>query len=624
MTGISERLNEPFVTGGPSIPGDGSALPVSIDGRSYLVDTSRNTPMQERFRRQPVQLLNSQQNIDKGESALTTPEVWRRTYQSWHHGMGQKVADREDSDPFRYDWSKGINPWERWEISLLHDTEKVAEDDFAEGLIVNGCTVMLSADRLSLKVESATASTTFAFPFSLQHWVSSDGYTIYALGSDRMLRTYKLDLTPTTVTVTLVTAKTTGIPAGETVSLLLLLNFKAVACTTAGKVYDVTKSVSEDVATATAVYAMPTPDVSFIAGCAGRRSIFLMARSGSSGKTFVHMFDISRPADDAPLDTLLYSGVAAELPDGEKGRALYSYLGYIAIGTDKGFRFSVVGEGITYGPLIETPGPVTAFEGQGKFLYYALSGFDGNVGIGRADLSEFIAPLQPTYASDLMSSEDSDDPVTFIVTTPSGKMRFGTAGSGVWQETDTYVDEGKIVLSRWTFNVVDTKIGLYITTQTSDGTGGGGTLSALYGDSTNPVPLGSYIDANQKFDLSGYPFDSVALQGTLTANPANTNTPKAFAVELRATYARGKASEWQVPCILHDEVEMDNGAVVALNVVDDYDHLMSLYESGRPFLYVEDGRQWTVNATDFVWSPQERSTRSGWQGVFTLYFREIR
>ena len=124
--------------------------------------------------------------------------------------------------------------------------------------------------------------------------------------------------------------------------------------------------------------------------------------------------------------------------------------------------------------------------------------------------------------------------------------------------------------------------------------------------------------------MSGVTFNTATLVCRLTPNAANTATPKIYGLELRSTYARGKASEWQVPCILHDEIEMDNGTVIARDVIEDYDHLMSLYESGRAFQYVEDGRVWTVNATDFIWSPQERSVRSGWQGVYTLYFREIR
>ena len=118
MTSIDERLDEPYRLSGPGAAQDMSALPVTIDNRAYLIDTSRNTPFQERFRRSSLQLLNTQQNIDKGESALTPPEVWRRLYQSWHHGAGQRFADRENSDPYRFYTSKGIDVWDQWEMKL--------------------------------------------------------------------------------------------------------------------------------------------------------------------------------------------------------------------------------------------------------------------------------------------------------------------------------------------------------------------------------------------------------------------------------------------------------------------------------------------------------------------------
>ena len=162
MGGIRERLDEPYQQAGqPSDPAS-TVLPVTLDGRSYLVDTSRNTPLQERFRRSSVQLLNSQQNIDKGESALTTPEVWRRTYKSWHHGAGQRFADREDSDMYRFDTCKGVNVWERWEVTLLHDTERIYDNAAVDGLMANSHTVHLSSSQKMLHITDGKISTPLA------------------------------------------------------------------------------------------------------------------------------------------------------------------------------------------------------------------------------------------------------------------------------------------------------------------------------------------------------------------------------------------------------------------------------------------------------------------------------
>lgn len=644
--GISERLNEPYASRVKKTPGGGGSdeevtgggpggyypdpdklpLPVSIAGRSFLVDTSRQTNQQERFRRQSVQLLNTQQNTDKGESALTTPEIWRRTSKSWHHGMGQKFAERDDSDEYRYDWSKGINPWERWEITLLHRTEQKSSNPTFSGVQANGHTVALRSTKQQVFVTDGDISTTLDFTYA--QLIATDGYYLYALGTDAKLRVYEIVNNGLTITMVLKGAVVTVPLAGDQPNLMFVANYKLIVTTESAKVYDLTAFITAAVTSGTVpalpkpVYTPPVPGEVFVSGCAGKKALYAMSVNGD--KTIIHGFTLTRGSGDGPLDVLLYDGVAAELPDGELGNVIYNYLGYIAIGTSKGFRFAVLGEGITYGPLIETPNPVTAFEGQSRFLYYALSGFRDDNGIGRADLSQFVDDLQPAYASDLMSGVTTPDRVTFINTLANGKTAFGLASGGVYIESDLYVPQGQIVTSKWTFNVVDPKLGMYVNTHTSVGTGGKGRAFISYDTSANEYFLGEFLEAQQRFNMTGATFYSAQLRAELEPNDDATATPKIYSTEIRCTYIRGKASEWQVPCILHDEIEMDNGTVIGRDVLDDYRHLLFLVESGQQFHYVEDGKEWTVYATDFIWSPQERSQTAGWQGVFTIYFREVR
>jgi len=625
--GTSERLNDPYLIGGSAGAGDGSVLPVVIDGHSYLVDTSRQTNQSERFRRSSLQLLNTQQNLDKGESALTTPEVWRRTYKSWHHGMGQRFSDREDSDVYRYDWSKGINPWNKWEIGLLHDTEQISTASTIAGVMCNGFSVALLSTRTAVYVSDGTDSlASFALPGP--SLIATDGYYLYVLAEMSGKSTlYRYEVTKAGSTISVTLKAQADVQTATRMNLLLFANYKLISATTDGMVYDLTAYISTPAPTSLppSAYTTPVPGQTFVAGCSGKKVIYLMSVQGDQSS--IHAFDIVRSSSSGPVDTLIYSGVAALLPDGEIGTSLYSYLGYVAIGTSRGFRFAAVSDGseaVTYGPLIETPSPVTAFEGQDRFLYYALKDFRGDSGIGRADLSQFVTDLQPAYASDLMSTGSRSAAVSFINTLRNGKIMFGLSGSGVWLEQDTYVTSGQIRMSAWTFNVVDPKTGLYVTSQASLSDGGSGSLSVAYDQSNNEVLLGDYQVANQKFTMSGTPFYSAALSAILYAKTDRTAGPKIYSFEMRSTYIRGKASEWQVPCILHDEIEQDNGTVQARDVVFDYQHLMSLVESGKQFTYIEDSQQWEVYATDFIWSPQERSIDTGWQGVFTIYFREVR
>ncbi len=617
------RLNQPYrEAAGSTDDGGSTVLPVSIDGVSYLVDTSRNANAAESFRRTSIQLLNTQQNVDKGESALTAPEVWRRTYQSWHHGAGQKVADREDSDPYRFDRSKGINVWDRWQIGLLNDTTALDSRAYLSGMTVDGYSVGVVSG--GFVVSDGTSLNAYTVVGMTGNVYATTGKQIIAVGTvsgGLKLRLYEIaaDLTVTQRGSDIRLWSTTEVP-----TLLVFANFKLLLGTQTGKVYDITAFLGTSppgTFPTTAVMSSPIPDFTWVAGCSGKKAIYLLGVRGD--KTTIHGATI----DDT--DKTVDAGVVAELPDGEIGTAIYSYLGYVAIGTKKGFRFAaMVGEGggLTYGPLIETPKPVRCFEGQGRFLYYGLSGYEGDSGIGRADLSEFVADLQPAYASDLMAVGEASSDVVFINTLADGRILFGTGG-GCYKQADTYVQSGRIVMSSWTFNVVDLKTGLYVITQNSMNSEGTGYFDAYYDRATDPIPLGAVSSSSSpetRFPLVGVTFNSASLGVTIESGGQQTQTPVLYGLELRATYVRGIASEWQVPCILSDDIERDNGTVQARDVIEDFDHLLSLVETGKQFVYIEDGRQWGVYATDFIWSPQERSAYSGWQGVFTIYFREVR
>jgi hypothetical protein len=621
----SDRLDDPYRLGGATVAdGTGNVLPVSLDGISYLIDTSRNTTIQERFRRSSLQLLNTQQNIDKGESGLTAPEVWRRTYQSWHHGAGQKVADREDSDLFRFESSKGVDVWERWQASLLNDTVALDEGrEYRSGMAVDGYSVGITAvgftvtDGVSMIVADPVGMTGTVYATSGKHI-----FVVGLVGAAVTLRIYEIVTTPSLGVIPHGTDQVIT-PVGSP-SMLVFANFKLLLGTTAGNVYDITNFIDPPSAPTleTPFIKSPLSGFDWIAGCAGKKYVYLLGRQGD--KSTVHGATVN------DVDKMIDAGVVAELPGGETGTAIYSYLGYIAIGTKSGFRFAAASSdagGLTYGPLIETPMPVRCFEGQGKFLYYGLSGYDEfDSGIGRADLSSFVADLQPAYASDLMATDQAAHEVVFINTMPDGKILFGTQ-NGSYKQIDTYVASGTLKGSAWTFNVVDRKTGLYLLVQNTTDSGGTGTFEAYYDRAAVPAPIGN-VSSNgspeTRFPLVGVTFNSTAVSFTMTPSPDRTKTPRIYGMELRATYVRGAASEWQVPIILSDSIQLDNGTEQSRDVVTDFEHLLGLVQTGKQFAYVEDGRQWGVYATDFIWSPQERSTVQGWQGVFTIYFREVR
>ena len=132
------------------------------------------------------------------------------------------------------------------------------------------------------------------------------------------------------------------------------------------------------------------------------------------------------------MPTLTSAVVAAELPAGEIVEKLYYYLGYMAIGTNKGIRVASVNDqdgSLTYGPLIvETSQPVYDFAGRDRFIWAAsgIGALDG--GLIRVDLGTEIDSLRFAYANDLQvqqSTEHYTTGVAFLGST--NRLTFTTA-----------------------------------------------------------------------------------------------------------------------------------------------------------------------------------------------------
>ena len=71
---------------------------------------------------QPVLRAQADTGSTPGEQSINREDLWRRAQESWHHGAGQVYLDRADSDSSRFLSSKGVNVWDKWALSLLHDT----------------------------------------------------------------------------------------------------------------------------------------------------------------------------------------------------------------------------------------------------------------------------------------------------------------------------------------------------------------------------------------------------------------------------------------------------------------------------------------------------------------------
>jgi hypothetical protein len=339
--------------------------------------------------------------------------------------------------------------------------------------------------------------------------------------------------------------------------------------------------------------------------------------------------------------------VAVELPDGEIGYKIESYLGYVFIGTDRGVRMAQpdANADLLLGAIIPTDEPVECFEGQDRFMWYGISSMDPKYspvandqaavfptspvpGLGRLDLSRFTTTvLTPAYANDIAAWDVPAGRVTSAVTF-MGKRVFAVRDAGVFYEGVDRVPGGWVTQGVMSFSVEDLKSALYMQAKWVPDCSGLLFLDLAYDSAAfgrfARIRVGPNSIRTDNINLHGTKFSRVNLRMVMTRCPLdNTKSPIPTRWELRAFAVKGKASRWEVPVILADDVEI-NGMVQSRDPVADKNDLLDLFEQGSVFQFQESGQSYQVLARDFLWQPERLSTTgNGWQGTLLMVLEEV-
>ena len=622
MGQITREFDEPFSEATSALPGTFSPSVVGIAGTPYLLDTESGN-----YRRQSFDVVQQRNTTDARDVLLLPQDVWRQQAQSWHLGMGQHNGDRDESLPYRYDESFGIDPWTRYEISLLNKTERLVGTESMTGQIflttVDEYLVVLNEDRAywytslgSAAVGSAQISPTYDVID-----IANDGHILTALTADRYVWTVDGPAgTPTKWSNQQYTTDVSFI-AWEKDYLLV---------GDGNKLYNALKGNNPVL-----VYTHPDAGFRWHSAASGNSCIYLLGRLGD--KTTIHRVNIK--SDGTGLNPCI---VAAVLPDGEVGYTIDSYLGFILIGTSDGVRIATPNNDsgdLTLGPVIPTLAPVECFDGYDRFVWYGMSKMNsayapgddffpyGTVcGIGRMDLSvNTVSPLTPAYAADLAAISESDKTVSAIRTF-LGKRVFAIKDSGVWYESDELMERGWLKQGVVSFSVEDIKTGLYMQAKWLP-LRGQISLDAAY-DSTGYVRVAD-LSIQQSVrsgnvSLNGVQFSRVNARFLLSRDETTKiDGPHLTRWEIRAVPVKGRASRWTLPIMNYEELEID-GVKYTRNPLLVLDALLNLCESGKLFVLQESGRAFQVHAKEFLWQP-EKLTINGraWQGVFTLVAEEV-
>lgn len=598
---LSVLLDAPYFTGqsrSEQVPGK---FDVSLNGRGYMLDLRGDD---DSFSRRSIPMLRNQANTGEqyGEASLNPEELWRRSQDSWDHGAGQVYLDREDSDRRRFRSSKGIDVWTRWEMSLLPDTD-IARSSGNTNLALQpaGNNLYLTDGTSLLRTTDMATWTTVTGTPGAATSMTSNGFDVWtAHGTSGVYRTTRGAATATSY-------------ATGTVSLVGYVKGRLMAASGAS-LYNITATG----ALPTALFTQPNSDFAWVGFSEGPTAIYAAGFSGD--KSLIYRITIK--ADGTGLDIPI---IAGELPDGEIIRAVGSYLGFVLLGTDKGIRFCATdGDGnLTIGALIRTSQPVRCFEGQDKYVWFGWSNYDStSTGLGRLDLSTFIAPLTPAYASDLMAS--GQGAVTSCVTFLDKRI-FTVSGLGAFAESKDLVSSGTIDTGLISYGMSDPKVAVFVDVRLSDRSGSnlvyfapdGGTFTLLgtrdAGDSDEPFQVGQIVG------------EAFEIRHELIRDAADTTTGPVLTRHTLRSYPKPTRGEiWTVPILLHEVVKDRSDSEVRVDVQGELDALLALQDSRALVVYQTGSQSHTVLVDDSVFIVSHATSDGrAWNGTCNVKIKAV-
>lgn len=595
-------------------------FPVAINGRPYMLDTESR----EFGRQFDARVRDSvDQSAEPGESAINPQGLWRRSQSSWHYGAGQVYSDTADAEAFRFHNSKGVDIWNRGEITLLPDTTNVYSSANDNLKMATAGTRIYGTDNQSVKFTSdfSTFTTVTGTQASKLYSIASDGYNVfysYANG----------DIDQTNAGISTSSAYITGIEAG-------VLKYVKGRLMVAGqgtdkhKIWNITTAPGSNANNPGALYTHPNTNFNWVGFGAGQNFIYCAGYSGN--KSLIYKTQIK--ADGTALDI---PTVAAELPLGEIVTTIDGYLGFILIGLQNGLRFCSADDdgNLVVGPLIETGTSVRCFASIGSYVYFGWTNYDAvSTGLGRLNIADQVATNQPSYASDLMVTGQGE---VLDVHEFNGDSIFTISGLGAYRKHPTnLVASGTIDSGVYRWGVPDAKFipKWDIRTEPLAGTV---KLSIANNAGDNAVDS-DYIDVGTQSTQNSLEstFDGLEVRTfesevrlTLTRSATDSTSGPVVTRWLGRAYAAPLRSQiFSVPVLLHHVVSPSNGKDYFVDVEDELDRLRDLVENPRVVSYQEGNRTYSVIVEDVRWQPvaaYDAHNPWDWDGTCVVIMRSVR
>ena len=610
------RFASPFKPASSFYTGTGSTqlvpdvFPVAINGRPYLIDTATNA-----FTRQfDARVRDSvDQSAEPGESAINPQGLWRRSQSSWYYGAGQEYSDASDSEPFRFNTSKGVNVWEKGELTLLNDVvQKRASANTNLHMatadtriyITDGQTLAYTTDLTSFTTVTSTNASNLVD-------ITSDGYNVFFSYADG-------NIDQTNPSTGAASDYITGITAGK---MDYVKGRLMVAGSGADKhrIWNITTTPGSSANNPSALFTHPNTNFAWHGFAAGQNHIYCAGHAGN--KSLIYKTIIKADVTSLEIPT-----VAGELPLGEVIQTVDGYLGFIAIGLADGFRIaSSDSEGnLVIGPKIVTGNAVEAFAGVGQYIYFGYKNYDStSTGIGRMDLSVFISPNQPAYASDLMVT--GQGAVTDIHEFQNEPV-FAVSGLGFYTKHTDLVTSGYLTSGIYRWGVPDAKFIPKLDLRCLPLVGSITMSVASDGGEFASFPIFDRALAKEKTldGLEEKVFQSeiklTLARGTATTGPTVTRwMARAYAAPLRSQI-------FSVPIVMHHKLSVA-GREYWQDVDFEMRQLRDLVDNPKVVSYQENEDTFAVVIEDVQWRALRDSivhNRWDWEGTAIVVMRSVR
>jgi hypothetical protein len=616
--GAYALLNEPIFQGStlsPDVPGK---LDVAIGGRAFMIDRTFSefgTAHKDRS----IELLRPQadNSQEPSEAGINPDATWIRSQHSWHHGAGQALFDRSQSDVStpsdreRFSTSKGINVWTEGQIGLHKSSSFGASFDgnivktvgpYVAGTSPNGGLLFQTVNTTGTPV-SVIGPNPFAGLTVTS--LASDGFNLWGVvGSSGI---YQNDIESFADTQYISDDCTGGVVGYVKARLMLGLGASIYNLITSGTL-------------PTALFTHANSDFTWIGFADGNDQIYA---AGYSGHTSL-IYRIQVTTDGLTLDQPI---VAGQLPDGERIYSIFGYLGFVFLGTSKGVRYCIPDAqgNLTIGDAIATPNPVECFAATDRWVWFGLTNYDGtSTGLGRMDLRTLAdeGAQQLAWASDLMVTGQGR---IVTLTTNSGIPLFGVFGTGYYyQDPIVYVASGQLTTGTLDFGMVPDKV----TTS----------LDATFGQSF----VGS-VTAEISADDAAY--ETIGYESTADTLRQNWETRQARGsrFQLRFTLTRGSTltaptfTGWTLnaeptgsfreqliwPITLANKVQDRGGGEHYSDPQADLDYIKELHSS-RTVVTCQRGKNtYRCVVTDYDARHDNPNLDGSWNGACIVYLKRV-